>query len=67
MYFIRAFFGLALGMATAGAASAAEPLHVYGPGGPYPAIKEAAVVFGKAHGIDVDVTAGPTGKWLEQA
>lgn len=67
MLLTRALFGLALGIATAGAASAAEPLHVYGPGGPYPAVKEAAAVFGKAHGIDVDVIAGPTGKWLEQA
>ena len=67
MHFARAFFGLALGIATASAASAAEPLHVYGPGGPYPAIKEAAAVFGNAHGIDVYVTAGPTGKWLDQA
>ena len=67
MYRARAFLGLVLGIATAGAASAAEPLYVYGPGGPYPAIKEAAAAFGKAHGIDVDVTAGPTGKWLDKA
>lgn len=45
---------------------AAEPLHVYGPGGPLPAVK-AADVFGRAHGIEVVVTAGPTGKWIDQA
>ena len=67
MYFSRALFGLALGFAGVAAASAAEPLHVYGPGGPYPAMKEAAEAFGKAHGVDVQVIAGPTGKWLEQA
>ena len=44
----------------AGPSFAAEPLHVYGPGGPLPAMKEAAAVFGKAHNIDVLVTAGPT-------
>ncbi len=52
------------GMATA---RATEPLHVYGPGGPLPAMREAAAAFGKAHNIDVQVTAGPTGKWLAQA
>jgi accessory colonization factor AcfC len=51
----------------AGAARAAEPLHVYGPGGPLPAMREAAAVFGKAHGVDVIVTAGPTPKWLDAA
>ena len=49
------------------AAAVAEPLHVYGPGGPLPAIKEAASSFGKAHGIDVEVVAGPTGTWISQA
>lgn len=67
MNFARAFLCLALGLSGVSAASAAEPLRVYGPGGPFPAIKEAAAAFGKAHGIDVQVTAGPTGKWLEQA
>ena len=46
---------------------AAETLHVYGPGGPLPAMKEAAAVFGKAHGITVDVTAGPTPQWIDRA
>ena len=48
-------------------ASAAETLHVYGPGGPMPAMKEAAIVFGAAHGITVEVTAGPTPVWIEKA
>jgi len=43
--------------------SATETLHVYGPGGPAPAMQEAASVFGKQQGIDVQVTAGPTLKW----
>lgn len=62
MFIGRALFGLALAPA-----SAAEPLHVYGSGGSYLALKEAAEAFGKAHGIDIKVTAGPTGKWLAQA
>ena len=48
-------------------ASAAETLHVYGPGGLMPAMKEAATVFGAAHGITVEVTAGPTPAWIEKA
>jgi accessory colonization factor AcfC len=56
----RVFFGLAVGFAGIAAASAAEPLHVYSPGGPYPAMKKAADTFGKAHGVDAQVTAGPT-------
>ena len=63
----RLAFGLALAMSSLSAASAAEPLHIYGPGGPFPAMKEIAATYGKAHGIDVQVTAGPTGKWLAQA
>lgn len=46
---------------------AAEPVHVYGPGGPLPAVKEAAEAFGRAHGVEVVVTAGPTPQWLTQA
>jgi len=30
-------------------------------------MKEAAGVFGKAHGVDVEVAAGPTPKWIKQA
>lgn len=67
MFIGGALFDLALGIVPLAAAFAAEPLHVYGPGGPYPVLKEAAETFGKAHGIDVQVTAGPTGKWLAQA
>lgn len=47
--------------------SAAEAIHVYGPGGPMPAMKEAATAFGTAHGVTVDVTAGPTPTWIERA
>jgi accessory colonization factor AcfC len=52
---------------TALPASAAEPLKVYGPGGPLPAMKEAAAAFGKAHGLEVLVTAGPLPNWQAQA
>lgn len=47
------------------AAGAHEPvvLHVYGPGGPAPAMREAAKIFGQRHGIEVKVTAGPVSRW----
>lgn len=49
------------------------PLHaqsvidVYGPGGPAPAMKEAAASFGAAHNVTVNVVAGPTSEWAEKA
>jgi accessory colonization factor AcfC len=52
---------------SATAASAAMPIYVYGPGGPAPAMKQAAQEFGAAHHIKVIVTAGPTPKWLPMA
>lgn len=48
-------------------AFAQETLFVYGPGGPAPAMKEAAAAFEKASGNKVQVTAGPTPQWLDQA
>ncbi len=46
---------------------AEETLLAYGPGGPAPAMKEAAEVFSKAHGLKIDVTAGPTPGWISKA
>ena len=48
-------------------AAPAETLFVYGPGGPLPAMREAAEVFGRAHAIHVAVTGGPTLQWLAKA
>jgi accessory colonization factor AcfC len=48
-------------------AEGAAPLKVYGPGGPAPAMHEAATAFEKATGIPVEVTAGPTPKWIDAA
>jgi accessory colonization factor AcfC len=47
--------------------TAEDVLYVYGPGGPYPAIKEAAADFGKQQNIKVEVAAGPTNQWIEKA
>lgn len=59
--------GLLSALLTWSGAFAAEPLHVYGPGGPLPAMKEAAAEFGRAHGIAIEVTAGPTSQWIDRA
>jgi accessory colonization factor AcfC len=48
-------------------AFAQETLFVYGPGGPAPAMKEAAAAFEKMSGNKVQVTAGPTPQWLDKA
>ena len=50
-----------------GAAQDTPVLHVYGPGGPLPAIKEAAEAFGKEKHIRIVVTGGPEPKWLHDA
>ena len=51
----------------AGAARDTPVLHVYGPGGPLPAIKEAADAFGREKHIRIVVTGGPEPKWLHDA
>lgn len=59
------FIGVALApRAVIGQATAPETLFVYGPGGPLPAMEEAAATFGRRHGIHVKVTGGPTPQWL---
>ncbi len=47
--------------------AAEEILNVYGPGGPYPAMKEAVEVFGKQNNIKMEIVAGPTTQWIEKA
>ncbi|MBW8306414.1 MAG: substrate-binding domain-containing protein [Thiobacillus sp.] len=49
------------------AAQTSAGLRVYGPGGPAPAMKEAAKAFEQKTGTPVVVTAGPTPEWIEQA
>lgn len=47
--------------------NAMAAIHVYGPGGPAPAMQEAAKQFTDQTGIEVNVTAGPTPQWAEKA
>ena len=53
--------------APAAVSTPAATLHVYGPGGPAPAMREAAARFGTSRGITVVVSAGPTPAWKDQA
>lgn len=48
-------------------ADGADIVRVYGPGGPAPAMKEAAKTFQKQSGVRVEVTAGPTDQWIRKA
>ena len=47
------------------ATPAAAQVKVYGPGGPAPAVREAAAQFEKDTGIDIEVVSGPTPQWIE--
>lgn len=47
--------------------TAATTLNVYGPGGPAPAMKEAAQAFGAANQVTVNIVAGPTPQWADKA
>lgn len=59
-------FGLAC-IGSAASATAVDTLYVYGPGGPAPAMKEAASAFQSKHAVQVEVTAGPTPSWIDKA
>lgn len=56
-----------LAIATSSQALAQDPIRAYGPGGPAPAMKEAAAAFEKATGRPVEVTAGPASQWMPKA
>lgn len=45
------------------AQSAAAPIRCFGPGGPAPAMRVAAQAFQAAHGVPVEIVAGPTPGW----
>jgi accessory colonization factor AcfC len=49
------------------ASASGAPVHAYGPGGPAPAMKEAAAAFEKKSGVRVEVTAGPADQWMKKA
>ncbi len=44
-----------------------ETVFVYGPGGPYPAINNAAILYSKKNNVDIKVIKGPVSKWENAA
>lgn len=62
-------FGIAFALGVVGTltlqASAQEVLHLYGPLGLNPAIKEAADIFAARHGVGVEVASGALSEWRE--
>src|SRR5512143_2500468 len=67
MRILTLVMGMVLAFGFSAEAIAGEVLRAYGPGGPLPAMKEAAAEFGKLYNVTVEVTAGPTGNWLNKA
>ena len=45
----------------------ATTIHVYGPGGPAPAMTECANTFSALSGANIVVTSGPTSQWMQAA
>lgn len=66
-YWRLLFFSLVILPIDAGAVPVQDVLRVYGPGGPYPAMREAAGEFSRIAQVKVEVVAGPTSTWLAQA
>ena len=65
-HLVRLLGGGAIALLAASGALA-QTLHMYGPGGPAPVMKEAAAAFERAGGAKIEVVAGPTPQWLPQA
>lgn len=40
-----------------------DTIYLYGPGGPYPAMNEAAKIYSKQHNVIIKVTKGPLKNW----
>ena len=63
---IISLFACALWLAAA-PVRAQGVINVYGPGGPAPAMQEAAKAFGTLNKVTVNVAAGPTPQWIDKA
>ena len=64
---LRVKYVAALVAAMFSVSAQASTVRAYGPGGPAPAMKEAAAAFRARTGVDVVVTAGPTPQWIDAA
>jgi accessory colonization factor AcfC len=64
---VIAFQTTVVAQQTAPAGKPGVVLKAYGPGGPAPAMREAARVFGDEKAVRVEILAGPTPNWKDQA
>src|SRR3546814_18626588 len=64
---LRVKYVAALVAAMFSVSAQASTVRAYGPGGPAPAMKEAAAAFKARTGVNVVVTAGPTPQWIDAA
>jgi accessory colonization factor AcfC len=58
---------LLLSVSSQYAFSQQDTIFVYGPGGPYAAIHEAAVLFDKENNVTISITKGPVSEWKYSA
>lgn len=65
--FFRTLGAIVVALAAATSGFAQDAIHVYGPGGPAPAMQKAAKTFSATHNVQVNVTAGPTPQWVDKA
>lgn len=56
-----------IGLTISHVAQADPVINVYGPGGPAPAMKQAAKEFGETRKVTVNIVAGPTPQWVDKA
>src|SRR3546814_15546879 len=64
---LRVKYVAALVAAMFSVSAQASTVRAYGPGGPAPAMKEAAAAFKARTGVNVVVTAGPTPQGIDAA
>lgn len=65
--FFTTVTALVVTLAASTSGFAQDAINVYGPGGPAPAMLEAARTFSATHNVQVNVTAGPTPQWVDKA
>lgn len=58
---------MAIGLVVSAAQAQSDTIRVYGPGGPYPIMREAAQLFNKTHNVHIIIKKGPTGHWINEA
>jgi accessory colonization factor AcfC len=58
---------MAIGFFVSVAQAQSDTIRIYGPGGPYPVMREAAQVFSRTHNAKIIIRKGPTGHWIKEA